>query len=97
MTRIFVIIGGGGDKVDVLKGFFWHSRFLLQSLYRVKRSDALRWFKKEIFLRTSGRILPFLPFLWRKGGRILLIFILRVIDRLTSCARVIYEMQCEVW
>lgn len=22
MTRIFVIIGGGGDKVDVLKGFF---------------------------------------------------------------------------
>lgn len=23
MTRIFVIIGGGGDKVDVLKGFFF--------------------------------------------------------------------------
>lgn len=22
MTRIFVIIGGGGDKVDVLKDFF---------------------------------------------------------------------------
>lgn len=32
MTRIFVIIGGGGgDKVDVLKGFFFSSIVSLQS------------------------------------------------------------------
>lgn len=87
MTRIFVIIGGGGgDKVDVLKGFFFF----------IDRFVAVQFL--EIFLRTSGRILPFLPFFRRKRGRILLISILRVIDRLiTSCARVIYEMQCEVW
>lgn len=33
MTRIFVIIGGGGDKVDVLKGFFFGTRDFCCNFY----------------------------------------------------------------